>query len=167
MSWDEIDLDAQVWLLPPERHKGKRGLAVPLSTPAVEVLEVIPRQAGGGFVFSRDGVMPFAGWRRATASLRTKANLRDEQDAPIPWHLHDLRRAVATGLGDHLHASEEVVGQIMGHSKRSRIGVTATYDRADRLDAQRRFLEAWGGLLARALDGDVASNVEEFVSPSR
>jgi integrase len=167
MTWDEIDLDAQVWSLPPERHKGKRGLAIPLSTPSVEVLEAIPKQAGGGFVFSRDGATPFAGWPRFAGILRSRANLRDEEDALIQWQLRDIRRAVATGLGDHLHASEEVVGQIMGHSKRSRIGVTATYDRAERLDAQGHFLEAWGRLLAGALDGDVASNVEEFVRPSR
>ena len=95
----------------------------------------------------------FAGWKRLAGSLRKAAGL------DVDWIIHDIRRGVATALGEHHHASEELVGQILGHSKLSRIGITAAYDRAERLDARGDMLEAWARLLVETAGGTVECNV--------
>ena len=45
------------------------------------------------------------------------------------------------------------------HSKLSRIGVTANYDKAERMDARSPLLEAWARRLVEAANGKVESNV--------
>jgi len=63
--WNEIDLAARVWTIPPERAEGGGGMKmgiehrVPLSDSAVKLLEALPRYAGNDLVFpaSMGGVM--------------------------------------------------------------------------------------------------------------
>lgn len=154
MRWSEANLEHAIWHLPAARHKGKRGLIIPLSTTAMDILKEIPRGVRGDHVFSSDGgTKGFAGWKRLAGSLRKGAGL------DVDWIIHDIRRGVATALGEHLHASEELVGQILGHSKLSRIGITATYDKAERMDARGEMLEAWARLLVETAGGTVECNV--------
>jgi integrase len=47
--WTEIDLKAGMWIVPPERMKGKREHRVPLSERSVQLLKALPRE--GDFVF--------------------------------------------------------------------------------------------------------------------
>jgi hypothetical protein len=120
----------------------------------VEILKAIPHGVNGDYVFSSNGgAKPFNGWKRLALNLRERAALN------VAWQIHDIRRGIATALGDHLHASEELVGQVLGHSKRSRIGVTATYDRAERTDTRKRLLENWANLLIHTAVGTVEGNV--------
>lgn len=154
MRWSEANLEQAIWHLPAARHKGKRGLIIPLSTTAMDILKEIPRGVRGDHVFSSDGgTKGFAGWKRLAGSLRKSAGL------DVDWIIHDIRRGVATALGEQLHASEELVGQILGHSKLSRIGITAAYDKAERLDARGEMLEAWARLLVETAGGTVECNV--------
>ena len=50
-TWDEIDIDARVWCVPPERMKMHREHRVPLSARAVEILKALPRERGNKHVF--------------------------------------------------------------------------------------------------------------------
>ena len=45
MEWSEINLRTRLWALPPERVKNGLGHEVPLSAPAIAVLEALPRSA--------------------------------------------------------------------------------------------------------------------------
>ncbi len=157
MRWLEVNLEQAIWHLPAARHKGKRGLIFPLSTTAMDILNAVPRGVRGDHVFSSDGgAKGFAGWKRLAGNLRKLAGL----DAD--WTIHDIRRGVATALGEHLHASEELVGQILGHSKLSRIGITAAYDKAERMEARGEIFEAWGKLLVETARGTAESNVVQI-----
>lgn len=101
----------------------------------------------------RQAVLEIGVDRRLVVSLRKAAGL------DVDWRIHDIRRGVATGLGEHLQASEELVGQVLGHSKLSRIGITAAYDKAERMGARGQLLEAWARKLVEAANGKVESNV--------
>lgn len=41
--WSEIDLDKRIWKIPPEKIKMKRGLDVPLSDAAIDLLNSLPK----------------------------------------------------------------------------------------------------------------------------
>src|SRR5215472_18799241 len=43
MAWSELDLDAGLWRIPPERNKSGRAFELPLSAPVVETLRALPR----------------------------------------------------------------------------------------------------------------------------
>ena len=46
MRWTEIDLTGKTWTIPRERVKTDKAHEVPLSAPALSVLDVLPRIAG-------------------------------------------------------------------------------------------------------------------------
>lgn len=49
--WSEIDLDTALWTIPARRMKADKDHVVPLSEPAVALLEALPRMAGTDLVF--------------------------------------------------------------------------------------------------------------------
>lgn len=151
VTWAEIDIDGtDRWTLkiPAARMKGNRPHAVPLPQAAVELLK--PMCGGEGFIFSvTGGHTPFAGWKRAAARIANAADLKE------PWVLHDLRRGVATAMGD-AGVREMVIARILAHSPKSFLGVTRTYERSDRGDEVRDALERW----AAVLEGAVTSQAE-------
>ena len=147
MTWDEIDIGALTWTIPASRTKARREHVVPLAPETVEILKLVPRQRGH-LVFSTDGKKPFAGWRRAVEMLRKLAGLGDH------WTIHDLRRSMATGLGEYLNIAEETVARILNHSPKTRLGITSIYERSRRLDVMRSAVEAWARLVTEATEGE-------------
>lgn len=51
-TWDEIDIDRAVWTIPKNRMKAGRKHRVPLSDPALDLLQALPRFEGSPYVFS-------------------------------------------------------------------------------------------------------------------
>jgi integrase len=123
--------------------KGKRPHAVPLPAAATDILKALPRR--GAFIFTADGKQPFAGWRTAAARLR------DAVDLPA-WTVHDLRRGSATAMGE-CGIRENAIRRILAHAPRSMLGVTAIYEKSERLDEMRLALATWHATLRARLDG--------------
>lgn len=92
MRWDELDLDAGLWRLPPARTKNKRAHTVPLAACAVDILRSVPARAGRELVFG-SGSGGFSGFSKSKAALDRQVPLAE------PWRLHDLRRSAATEIG--------------------------------------------------------------------
>jgi integrase len=59
-TWDEIDLEKALWIIPAERMKGTKGKRVehrvPLSKQALEILKTTPRVNGNNLLFSGQNV---------------------------------------------------------------------------------------------------------------
>ena len=52
-KWSEIDLDARIWMIPPERMKANKEHRVPLSDAAIEILQSLPTEANNNRVSIR------------------------------------------------------------------------------------------------------------------
>ena len=66
LQWSEMDRDAKVWIIPAERTKSGREMAVPLSSLALEIIDGLPKFAGGDYVFTtRGGRRPISGFSKA------------------------------------------------------------------------------------------------------
>jgi integrase len=136
LQWPEVDLDKALVTIPGSRTKNRRTLMVPLSAPAVAILEGVRR-------FSDVLVFPSIGWGHAKAALDAKAELPH-------WTIHDIRRSCRSlwieeehGLGFDVHLCELMLGHALP-------GIIGTYDRATRLPERRRALERWADLVLRA-----------------
>jgi integrase len=145
MRWAELDLDGAIWNLPPSRTKNGLPHDVPLSETAVEILRAAPRVPDREYVFGI-AAGPFQGWSKAKEALdaRIVEALRlAGHSNPLPaWRLHDLRRTVATRLGDIgilPHVVETVLNHISGH----RAGVAGIYNRATYAIEKREALRRW------------------------
>ena len=118
------------------RTKSGKVHHVPLSGPAVEILQQLPRAAGNPYVFpgAREG-QHLVGVDRPWQSICAAAGLQDV-------HLHDLRRTVGSRLAQS-GASLSLIGSLLNHSNLSTTQVYARLADSNRVDA----LEAHGQAL--------------------
>jgi integrase len=99
LQWSEIKDDRIE--LPGARTKNGNQHAVPLSDPAIEIINKQPRPVNTDgterqFVFGI-GDRGFSGWSRCKERLDAK--VADQAERPLPdWRIHDLRRSTATGM---------------------------------------------------------------------
>lgn len=122
-----------------DRMKGRRPAVVPIPPQAVAILTARRELTGRArHVFAVPGhEAPFKGWKRASAVLR--GALGDRSD----WSPHTIRKSVATALVRDLGADELLVGRILQHSPRAALGITAVYQRSDRIAEQAALLARW------------------------
>jgi len=104
LRWDQVDLPKGVlWVKTKDEKSKQRTVPVPLSHKAVEVLEGLPRNDFGGFVFS--GAFPTSqalgdAFRRA----RDRAGVKN-------LTFHDLRHEAASRMAPHMPAT--VLAKVM------------------------------------------------------
>jgi len=152
LRWSEIEFERDLIALPPGRTKNKRLHELPLSPSARAILERQPRRKNSegdlrDFVFGY-GEGGFSGWSDCKAQLdeRLLALRRrtDKQAKPLPeWHLHDLRRTVATVMADKLGVLPHIVEAILNHVSGHRAGVAGVYNRAKYEAEMRKALQRW------------------------
>ena len=91
LQWAEVNFKRAIISLPSARTKNGKPFDVPLSAPALAVLEAQPRRADADFVFGRRA--GFKGWADGKTAL-------DKRIKIAPWRVHDLRRTAATRMAE-------------------------------------------------------------------
>ncbi len=153
MSWDE--LSGSTLTIPGTRTKNRRPLVLDLPPAALAVLAEVPRRAGRPLLFG-SGAGGFSGFGKALAGLaaRIGADLR-EAGAPkadlAPWRIHDIRRSVATHLGD-LGVQPHVIEALLNHVSGSKGGVAGVYNRSAYRDEVKAALSMWAENLANIVE---------------
>jgi integrase len=148
--------------LPEDRTKNKRPHVVPLSKPALAILEAWPsRMSDTGKV--RDlvfgiGERGFSGWSKSKERLDQRlldarmkaweeAGGQGEKPGPMPhWTHHDLRRTMATIMNDRLGIAPHVVEAILNHvssHQSGKSGVAGVYNKALYLRERAEALRLW------------------------
>ncbi len=144
IKWEDIDVDTQIWTLPPEANKSGRAHSVPLVSTAIDLFKRSPRQSET-FVFPslRSNDRCFSGYSKCKIRL-------DELSSVTNWTLHDLRRTVATGLAQQ-GVQPHVVEKVLNHASGTFSGVAGVYNRFGYLDEMREALVAWDSHLAELI----------------
>ncbi|OAT30396.1 phage P4-associated integrase [Buttiauxella brennerae ATCC 51605] len=136
--WAEIDLDAKLWTIPAERMKAKREHIVPLSSQALEILDVMkPISAHREHVFpSRNDPKQPMNSQTANAALK-RIGYGGKLVA------HGLRSIASTALNE-AGFNSDVIEAALSHVDKDE--VRRAYNRALYIE-QRRELLSWWGLL--------------------
>ncbi len=148
MRWTDVNLDAATWVIPASETKANREHTVPLAKPVLELLKRRHDAADSPFVFpSRAGSeSSILVWSKRTAAAMATAT-------KIPFTAHDLRRTMATNLGD-LGISDDVISAVLNHKKPD---VTSKhYNLSQREAAKREALTAWATRLQAIVTGTKA-----------
>jgi integrase len=147
LEWSEIDREARLIRLPGARTKNGREHIVPLSDPAMAILDTIDAREGRELVFG-SGKGGYSGW--------SKAKKQFDEAVPIkkPWTLHDLRRTGRTGLGI-LGVAPHIAEAVLNHLPPK---LVRTYDRNAYEREKRQALDLWAAHLMRLVSGE-QSNV--------
>jgi integrase len=145
LHWSEIDFERGVITLPPNRTKNGREHIIPMSAMVASILKDQPRRESRDFVFGR-GQGGFSGWSKAKDALdQAIANQM------LPWIIHDLRRAAATGMaeiGIQPHVIEAILNHVSGHKG----GVAGIYNRANYEAEKATALNRWAEHIEAAVE---------------
>ena len=128
-TWDQVDLNDRVWLVPPT--KTEEGLRVPLAPRAVEVLEEAGQLSG------REGRI-FLGVRGGPMCPNSMGRVL--RAAGVDCVPHGFRASFADWFSERTEAAREVGRAGLGHTVQ---GVEAAYFRSDMLEKRRPIMEAW------------------------
>jgi integrase len=141
-TWDEIDIDAQVWVIPASRMKAGREHRVPLSARAMAILD---RMAG-----IRTGDLVFAGQRRRRPlSGVTLAAL-------VPGAtIHGFRSSFRDWCGNETSFPREIAEQALAHT--SGDATERAYRRGDALEKRRALMHAWAQFCEPVNDENVVT----------
>ncbi|HFK2003009.1 TPA: tyrosine-type recombinase/integrase [Pseudomonas aeruginosa] len=145
--WDELDVDARVWTIPPERMKNNRQHRVPL-TP--QMLEVIEQQRGRHAIWlfpnaTKKGPLPGNAIGRALNELKMPTG--------VP---HGFRSTFRTWCAEETSFPREVCELALAHRLAGK--VEAAYNRSDLLEKRRSLMDAWNNYLRPdGIESDQAS----------
>ena len=167
MRWPELDLQRCIWRLPPaeefqpQRTKNGQEHLIDLSPQVVAIIEGLPRMHEG-FVFSTTGRTPISGFGKAKARL--DAEMGRHLGKPLrPFRVHDIRRTVASLMGDDLDVDQGVIERCLGHLTGTQSGLMGTYQRQQYREKRKQAMTLWGMFIEQLVSGDTpASNVVPF-----
>jgi integrase len=135
-QWTEVDLAAKVWTLPAKRMKAGREHRVPLSQPALAIIEKLAEARISEFIFPGQR----AGRPLSVMALEMvlRRMLRREAEGVT---VHGFRSAFRDWSGNETHYPREVAEHALAHV----IGDKAeqAYRRSDALEKRRALMEAW------------------------
>jgi integrase len=126
----EIDLEAKLWTIPPERMKEPEEHRVPLTARAIEILQSLPTE--GDFVFI--GSRPNALLGKNTFLKLIKLMGHDVTG-------HGFRSTFRDWAGDRTHFPREIIEAALAHKVGN--AVELAYRRGDALVKRRKLMEAW------------------------
>jgi integrase len=130
-TWEEIDKKTKVWTIPAERMKANKLHRVPLSDPAVQILNRLPRD-GSSFVFPGS---------RVGHSLSADSLLKLLQRLRPDVTVHGLRSSFRDWAGDRTAYPRDVIEMALAHAIKDKS--EAAYRRGDALEKRRKLMEAW------------------------
>lgn len=134
--WEEIDLDSRLWTIPAERMKAKREHIVPLSTQALDILEIMkPISAHREHIFpSRSTPRHPMNSQTANAALR-RIGYGGKLVA------HGLRSIASTALNE-AGFNPDVIEAALAHTDKNE--VRRAYNRSIYLEQRIDIMEWWG-----------------------
>ncbi|EOY1204371.1 tyrosine-type recombinase/integrase, partial [Escherichia coli] len=134
--WEEIDLHAKLWTIPAERMKAKREHIIPLSSQALEILNVMkPISAHREYVFpSRNDPKKPMNSQTANAALK-RIGFGGKLVA------HGLRSIASTAMNE-AGLNPDVIESALAHSDKNE--VRKAYNRSTYLVQRIELMDWWG-----------------------
>jgi integrase len=153
----EIDVDASMLAVPPERFKTGVAQEVPLTARAVEIVKAVPTFGEGYLFTTTGGARPISGISKMKVRLdRLIGDQRKVNGAkPMPaWVLHDLRRTLRTRLTSDLDVDAFTAERVLGHALP---GLHGVYDQGAHRAQKRAALEKWEAKLLSIVEDKLAA----------
>ena len=129
--WPEIDIEARLWAIPPERMKGEREHRVPLSDTALAVLDSVRG-------LSPERVFPSSRQGRPLSNT-TLARVLIKLDCPVTTH--GFRSTFRDWCEEMTSFPHEVKEAALAHTVRN--AVERAYRRTDLFDKRRDLMDRW------------------------
>ena len=139
-TWEEIDLTANTWTIPPERMKAGGEHRVPISKQLRRLLEALPRLSGSPYVF------PGARAGRPLSNMAMMMALRGLGFENLT--MHGFRSTFRDWAAECTNHPRDVCEQALDHSLGSK--VEAAYRRSDLFSKRACLMDDWADFLYAA-----------------
>jgi integrase len=130
-TWDEFDLAEKTWTIPAARMKGQRAHRVPLSQPALEILNALPREDGNSFVFVGHND------RLGKSGMSKVLERMGRTDVTTHGFRFTFRDWAAERTNYPNHVVEMALAHVIGNK------VESAYRRGDLFDKRRNLMAEW------------------------
>jgi integrase len=149
-TWDEIDLDKGLWVIPADRMKMDREHRVPLTSEAVALLKSLPRFAGSQFVFpaARGGQIS-----DMTISAVMKRQAFTDPRTGRTAVPHGMRSTFRDWAAERTEYPRDMAEIALAHQVGGE--VERAYRRRDQIEKRRAMMAAW----VRFLRGETGAKV--------
>lgn len=154
-TWDEIDLENALWIVPAARMKMAREHRVPLTAEAVALLKALPRMTDNPLVFpaARGGELSDM---TVSAVMRrmSETDLADggtgflDRVSKRPAVPHGLRSTFRDWVAERTNFPGEMAEVALAHKINN--AVEASYRRGDMIEKRRRMMGEWGEFLGQS-----------------
>ncbi len=144
MRWSDINTKENIWTIPAEDSKNGMAHDVPLSDLVLDIIESIPPMSDT-YVFTT--MLD----KHITHNNKQTKKLYNLCKFDTLWTLHDLRRTVATFLGE-LGYEKDIIGRVLNH--KGAFSQTDTYLRHKYLKEKAVALKAWAKELENIVSGE-------------
>jgi integrase len=149
IRWEEIDLDARVWTIPPERMKTGKSHTVPLSSQAITILNTMRPISG-----HRDYVFPSSRKPNEAVNSQTANMALKRMGFKGTLVSHGLRALASTTLNEQQFDSD-IIESALAHIDKNTI--RAAYNRAEYLEQRRVMMQWWSDHIEQAEAGKTQS----------
>jgi integrase len=148
--WHEIDWVRRLWNVPAERMKSKREHRVPLSAPALTILERLP---------SRDQEFIFPGLKanKPLSNMALLILLRRMKRNDLT--VHGFRSTFRVWAAERTSFPREVAEAALAHVVGDK--TEAAYQRGDMLEKRRRLMAAWAELCGKGASAGAVVNLHK------
>lgn len=136
MTWDEIDSDDRLWVIPAERMKAGVEHRVPLSKQALAILNGQARLSSLVFPALRGGQLS----DMALTAILRRANAPSDAPGRVAT-AHGFRSSFRNWAADN-GIDSDTAERALAHTISNK--VQAAYERSDRLEARRTVMQKWG-----------------------
>ena len=147
-TWDEIDIETGIWIIPADRMKAGKEHRVPLTQQAVALLQALPSMQGTDYVFpaARGGAlsdMALSACMRRINNARAGGYL-DQRSGhrAVP---HGLRSTFRDWAAERTDYPREMAEIALAHNMGGT--VERAYRHSDMLEKRRGMMVAWGEFL--------------------
>lgn len=130
-TWSEIDLKAGTWTIPADRMKAGKEHRIPLSQPAIDLLEKLTRVAGTDLVFPAP--------RGGTLSDMTLTAVLRRMDVAVT--AHGFRSTFRDWAGETTAHPRETIEHALAHQLKD--AAEAAYARGTLFDKRRKLMADW------------------------
>jgi integrase len=148
-KWPEINFAERLWTVPAERMKAGKEHRVPLSAPAIAVLEEMQKIRHGDFVF------PGAKARRPLGNMALLMMLRRRGRGDLTTH--GFRSSFRDWVAERTDFPSEVAEMALAHAVGDK--VEAAYRRGDLFHKRRQLMDAWSRLCTASAADKTATEV--------
>lgn len=153
MEWQEVDLEARLWIVPASHMKAGKEHRVPLSDAAMDLLQAQPH---------RDGlVFPSMRGKQLTDMAMTSILRRAEAASDVPGRTatqHGFRSSFRDWCGDH-EINRDTAERALAHAVGGK--TEAAYERTKRLKARARIMQSWGQFVTGQTDTSKITSIRK------